>query len=276
MKEQILQQGIPILPKEVQGVKTLDTETAKDIMNRFTEKYISSQSKYSKEAKDALTRHFELEDGVLKGSSTLTCTALSPIMDEMGLPLADIVSVGNALAVEPDAFRGIYVDLGSVLYSVGAPNEFYAKSIGKQIEDRGAELQFPMRIDFSGSSIKPNSKAPYKLDIVLGDANVVHAPELSKGGKFKQIVDGKPVFDRTGDKTLYVGSSGLSWFYLDRDLGLYSDGSGLAYSDSGGRVVHSDKVPMQSFVDRINTSWQSQLDAARAKIQEASNILKGN
>lgn len=276
MKDQLLQQGIPIIPVEVQGVKTPDAETAKDIMNRFTEKYLSKDSGHSKEAKAALTRYFKLEDGVLKGSSTLTCTALSPIMDEMGLPLADIVSVGNALAVEPDAFRGIYVDLGYVLYSIGngVPNEFYARSIGKQIEERGTELQFPIRIDFSGASIKPDLKAPYKLNVVLGDANVVHAPELSEGGKFKQIVDGKPILDQTGDKTLYVGSSGLSGFFLDRDLDLGSYSENLADSYSSGRVVHNDKVPMQSFVDRINASWQSQLDEAHAKIQEASQILQ--
>lgn len=248
MKDQTLQQGILIMPEKVPRVKAPDEELAKDILKRYNEKYVNNK-KYNKKARDVLNI-LKLEDGVLKYSSTLACIALAPIMDEMGLPLVDIVQAGNVLAVIPDAFSKIYVDLGSVLYSTGknVPNEFYAESVEKQIKARGTELQFPTRIDFSGSSIKPASKAPYKIDIILGDANVVHAPELSKRRSFSRIENGRPVLDSNGNKTFYPGDSGLCRLFLVRYSDLDADNEDLANSDSYGRVVYSDEVAAQSLL----------------------------
>ena len=187
------------------------------------------------------------EDNVVKGSNLYASIVAADILRESGLQLARPVDMeaarklhesNPALGIDT---RGSYVDYGLVFRSAGNPNSYHAKQIEPQIKKalHVKEITDPVAILPGDLSLVNDANSPDSLGLTLRKgAKPLVVPALKNNANFNETdKNGMPLPDKNGSRTSYTMESGLSRLGLDRSLGLDSGWSGLAGSDSGGRVV---------------------------------------
>lgn len=176
--------------------------------------------------------------------------AVNEVLRSLGLKqrTASLKDLELILRNRPDlVLMGHYEDPVLVLRSKHdssyKPNDHLARSLDKQLKSRNANIEYPVMIPLFGLQLQEDKDSFYGLSFILrDDAEVIHAPILSRNGSFRsEDVDRKTGLttrlDRNGNRVIWTRPDGLSWLYLGGGLDLYSDGGGLDYSNSDGRVV---------------------------------------
>ncbi len=180
-------------------------------------------------------------DNVVKGSNPFAFVLLNKILAQKQMRIATPADLERALEKEEIDLKGTYGDSGLVLRSDGDPNQYLARDLINQVEQRGS-LQYPLMIPLEGLDLKYDSNFPHDLSFQLTDSTkLVHAPQFdhkNNHDKFdKGDEKGLPIFDKDGSRTLYTGEGGLRRLYRDRDLGLDARDGYLAGSGEDGRVI---------------------------------------
>lgn len=225
------------VPLEVKDITYLDFARGEPLLAQYRE----SIAKYGDKARKFLDK-FSLGNGnFMLGSSPFMNVQLGGLVR-----LASPTELEKAVESHPDFFRGKYEDVALVLRSEGdsyAPNDFVARNLAEQVKARLGAMptsETPARISLKGMTLKEDSHSAYGLVFNVGDAEVISAPELAHAnhGKtfLKTDMQGLPVFDKQGNRTLYTRDNGLSRLCLGWDLDLGSGGGNFASSNSGGRV----------------------------------------
>ncbi len=150
--------------------------------------------------------------------------------------LAEILKTGKL------ELKGHYADAGLVLRTFSGVNEYLAGVLYGDIKQKsGKDIEMPFMINLSDLELRIDNNSPSKLAFVsLETVNPIHSDKFNHSNAQKKfnVTDkyGLPEFVKNGKRTWYTRNDGLAGFFLDRGLGLDSDG-GLRSSDAGGRVV---------------------------------------
>ncbi len=184
------------------------------------------------------------KDDVIEGSNTYSIFLANDLLSKEGLRTATPSDVQKIINMNEDCLNNCYVDLGIVLRTENGVNEYLAKSLGKQAEERKYNFSNSNPLVFKSSDLElildenSNSGLGFKIK---ESANPFNAPELSNkndNNKFNKTNEkGVPIFDISGNKELYTRNDGLSRFLLAWGSGLYSGLVNLADSNDFGRVV---------------------------------------
>ena len=121
-------------------------------------------------------------------------------------------------------------------------NNSLLKTLYELAEAELGSVKGPFMIEDFTFALDSDDKNGYGLRLVKKpDFKIVQDERLDGKYNRKTFSDvdelGLPLFDKKGNRTLYARDNGLSWVYLDRFLGLGSNGRHLADSLDGGRVV---------------------------------------
>lgn len=223
--------------------------------------YQESIQKYGKRAREIYGIEtldiFKYENGVIKGSNVFANQLLA------GNSLASPAEVLHASEINPEPFRGLHVDLGSVLRTNGdnsyQKNDYIAKDLFRKLKQRGITPTPEEPVMISSKGLIPiedtNEENPYGLVYKLtdDDSTIVQDHRFShefNGRQFLEVdekgipnyLTDEQIKNLSGDersrlRTFYAREDGLSRFFLDLDLDLDSNNWGLAGSYHGGRVA---------------------------------------
>lgn len=180
-------------------------------------------------------------DNVVKGSNPFAFILLNKILAQKKMRIATLADLERALEKEAINLKGTYGDSGLVLRSDGDPNQYLARDLINQVQQRG-RLQYPLMIPLAGLDLRYDSNSPNDLSFQLTDfAELIYALQLDHQNDRAKFSNGNekglPIFDQNGSRTLYTGNGGLRRLYRDRDLDLSARLRVLADSDSDGRVI---------------------------------------
>ncbi len=202
---------IPLIPKEIPYARHLDAD--------ILPVYDAAVAKFSGKARDVLAGVFSRAgDGMLAGGSTFSRVLLETLLPA-GTHSATRADLELALVQVPSLLQGAYSDVGVALHSVKGPNAPDAKRLAEQLRQREILLGSGKLIPFSALKLTPDAKAESGLALDLKPEGVAGITNLDSY------------------KWDYAGSRGLARAFLGGGSGWYSDGVGLAYSGSDGRVV---------------------------------------
>jgi len=188
------------------------------------------------------------------------------LLNDIGIRTATLPELECALE-NGLSLRGHYEDAREViLRSKGdsyQPNDYVAKHLAKKLKIRG-QIRNPLII----TNLKPVEDENSEYGLIAeptGKTEIIEARDFNHENnqrKFKRINPSYSIeFDEKGDRTLYTRQQGLSRLCLGRDLGLFSDGEGLAGSSAVGRVV---VVSGEATSQKIN-EYVNQLTKEKAK-----------
>ncbi|MEM5782064.1 MAG: hypothetical protein QXD43_02605 [Candidatus Aenigmatarchaeota archaeon] len=237
-------EGRPLIeiPKSIPSINFLGGDFGKAVLQEY--KQIAETDYKGADALDVLSYH----NDVIEGSNPFAVVLVNKIVEKEGLRTATPADLERAIRLNKVNqqlglnLRGTYEDTALVLRSESEPNEYLAKNLAKQIKAR-QNIKFPVMVPLNGLDLVNDSNSEYDLSFKLKEnTQVIHAPILNKSGYFtSEMVDEQTGLPKqtceNGDRYLYTRDSGLSGLYLYGDLYLDSCWGGLAYSDSGGRVV---------------------------------------
>ena len=217
-----------IIPKIVREAYE-NAPTARHLNEQEQKDYEEACKSYGKKAQESLNIP-------MKGSNLFKVL----LLNQTGIRTATLDEIASLAESNPEFLKGFFEDSSSVaLRSAGdscANNDYLAKQLASLIRKR--KISKPIVI--SGLKIKEDNNSAYGLSFEKADNfNFFEAPELANNNrKFSRFDErGMPIFDETGDKTLYTRDNGLSRVYLDRYLNLNSGNEYLADSIGNGRVV---------------------------------------
>ena len=190
-----------------------------------------------------VTKNVRFSDDVVKGSKPGYVIAVNNVLQQAGLRTATPADLEEVLREERLKLRGQYEDTALVLRNTNEPNAYLAGKLMTEVKSRlGKDIKNPIMIPLNGLDLVEDKDSDYGLSFTLKeDAELISAPELVNTNDYKKFSKtnekGLPIFDTNGNRTLYTRDSGLSRLYLNYDLDLGSDDSGLGDSDDDGRVV---------------------------------------
>ena len=224
-------------------------------------------------------------DGLVKGSNTFSIILMNKILNEQGSRVARQSDLERLIKINPDCLKGTFEDNGVVLRSGEDPNSYLAQDLIKWLKHRsGKKVKLPVMIPLTELYLENDQNSNYGLSFKLKEgANVIYTPVLNeKTGKFSsENVDektGLPNKLGSGDRTFYTRDSGLSGLCLYWDLGLYSNGDDLGYSDSVGRVVvvsgEATQKNLDQYVKRLEAEKDRQTKAIEIRYKKALSTLQ--
>jgi len=225
------------IPKNLVRVPTFLTG---DFGRDFLEEY---NGRVKTDYKDAdLLNVLRARGGKVVGSNSFAVVLANKILRQEGLRTATPADVERILRQGDLDLGGVYVDSALVLRSADAPNEYLAKDLIKKLGNQ----KLPVMIPLAGLDLRVDSSAPHGLAFdVRSDTEIIYNKILnSRDGRF----DSKDIDEKTGlpkelsgsERGFWTRGSGLSWFFLDGDSNLDSDGGDLGGSIGSGRVVVAD------------------------------------
>ncbi len=240
--------GIQLISKNIQSplISFLDKE---DILKGYQEKI----QKFNEKARKTLDI-FTFNDGVIKGSNAFANQLLTK-------DLASPAEVLQASEINPEYFRGFYVDLGSMLRTNGDSyknNNHLSKNLFKELKARNIipTSEEPVMIWNKGlmSIDSKSGDNPYGLiyrltdddSMIIQDHGFSHefngrqflevdercVPKYLTEDEIQELSQGK----KAKLKTFYARKDGLSGFFLNWDGDLISSSGDLAVSYSIGRI----------------------------------------
>ena len=226
-------------------------------------------------------------NGVVIGSNPFATVLINQIVRANGLRTATPADLEKALSVGIDLSEG-YSDSALVLRSVEEPNKYLAENLANQIKARGNKKYLAM-IPLNGLELVKDASSPHGLAFQLReDANIIYASILGKDtGNFNSedinLAIGLPERLGNGNRTLYTRKSGLSWLYLARGSGLYSDIGDLADSNESGRVRLTSASQgaksaknLAQYVANLEKAKAEEIAKIEQRFGKAMNILTGN
>ncbi len=274
--------GIPLIeiPENIPSYNFLIEDFGKEILNEF---YSVVKSKYKDNSN---LKVLNFRDNIVKGSNSYSIFPMSEILSKYGLRTIIPSDAQKIINKDENFLRGIYVDLGLVLRTENAPNEYLAKQLGKQARERNYKFSNEAPLIFKSSDLElildsnSNSGLGFKI---RESASPFNASELSNknSGKTFRITNenGIPIFDENGNRTLYTRGNGLSGFGLGRDSDLVSGDGVLAGSSDDGRVVVvrdaegvAPKI-LSEYVKNLQKERDKQIFEINKKYEKALNFL---
>ena len=182
----------------------------------------------------------------VEGSNIFTNALINEILNKQGKRTA-IPSDDKNNKIFELIKNKYYTDFNALVVRSNKPsvekNTNILQDIIETTKQKQRKIKFPFMI--TGFYVKPfpEDSDNYGLKFIPSpDFNYIEDERLD-GTKyptntmFNKVDDlGLPIFDENGTRTWYSKQTGLSWFYLYSDSGLFSNG-GLAYSNSVGRVA---------------------------------------
>lgn len=223
----------PLFDKSNFKFNFLEGALAEEVHNAIVNKYGTDNP--------FITSNINYSDEIIKGSKPGYVLAVNDVLKEKGMRVANSREIQRVIEEGILDLKGLYEDLGLVLFGVSGENEYLAKDLAKQIK-KYQNLSFPILMPLNGLELKVDKNAPNDFRFNIKDKNsIIYAPQLERknNGKNFSTVDNNelPVFDKNGTYTLYTSDSGLrvlcrDW-YLDLGAGYWV----LTNSVSVGRVV---------------------------------------
>lgn len=268
--------GKPLIdiPKSIPTANFLEGDFGKAVLEEYKGRVKS----------DYNSNHFlnvlSYDDGVVKGSNDFAVVLINYILNQEGLKTASQSDLEKIIKLNALDLPGFYEDSALVLRNTDNPNKYLAGNLMKQIKKRNKKQKMPVMIPLTEFQLTNDSNSDYGLAFKLKEnAEIIYAPILNKEyGNFhsKDINEktGLPKKLGNGNRTLYIGNSGLCGFYLYWDLILDSGYDLLSGSNSDGRVViKTGEAGALNFANERNNAYQKQLKELAAKKEKALAIL---
>lgn len=232
--------GRPLIeiPKNIPSYNFLEGDFGREVLREYNAKVKQDYND------NPNLRVLNFNEGIVKGSNSYSIFPIFEILSKYGLRNVSPGDVQKVINKDEDFLKGVYVDLGLVLRTVDAPNDYLAKQLGKQAKDMGYKFSNSNPLVFKSSDLEliadEDSSSGLSFNI-MGSATPFNAKELCNKNDYKNFKtvneNGVPVFDKEGNRVSYTRNDGLSGFDLVRGSDLNSWYDCLADSNSGGRVV---------------------------------------
>lgn len=252
------------MTNQVQLYKIPETlEVARVLDDSVLDAYNDSIRPYNERAKQVLGK-FNKSNGELTGSNLFMLVHLQNSgLLPAGARLSTRKDLETALYFDNSFLRGNYADFGLALRSdkdSHSNNDLLAKRSAEQLKQQGIQLGKGKLIPFSALKLQEDSSSAYGLVFDLND----------------QAKD--TITDLNYLKWDYKRDEGLTRAFLGTDGYWGSDGGGLDYSVSSGRVVVvSGEASSQNFSEyakRLQEERDSQVAKIDKKYQEALRVLR--
>lgn len=263
------------VPKVVLEVGFLGGEHGREVLQEYQGRVQKDfgNNKYL----NALTQE---GDGVVKGSNDFSVVLLNQILREEGLRTATPADLGEVVNKNTLDLRGNYEDVALVLRGTGGRNAYLAQHLQSQL-DALASQNIPLMLPLNGLELVADTGSNYGLAFKVGeDTRFIEAPQLVSKNNVKMFtnthMNGLPIFEKKGSRTLYASEEGLSRFNLGWYLDLNSSWSDLVDSDSYGRVVVvRGEATDAEFEAKVEKEIQSRRADLKSRSEKAMRILQG-
>lgn len=273
-------QGKPLIPipEEIPAANFLEREFGQAVLKEY-------QGRVKADYNDAhALRVLSYEGNVIQGSNPFAVVLINQILSQEKLRTVTPLDIEAIVKCNILGLQDHYEDLALILRSESAPNAYLARDLASQIKAR-QNSPFPVMIPLNSLEMAKDAESDHGLAFKLKeDAEIIPAPQLNHIHNQKRFsatdVNGLPIFDAKGNKTLYTGESGWSRLYLGRDLDLVSYGDDLAVSGSDGRVVvvrgGATSQNLDKYVAELRKERESEVEAIEKRFEAAMKLLKNN
>lgn len=218
-------------------------------------------------------------DGIVKGSNPFAVVVANKVLSQAGIRTATPADLELALSANALNLRETYEDSAIVLRSTGKPNDYLAKDLVEQLQDRSRKLKTAFVLPLNGLDVVNDEQSPCGLAFRLTEAaQIIEAPILNgKEGYFNSEDVDKQTgllqkLTQGGNRKLLVRNSGLSRLFLYWDLDLYSSDGDLADSGEDGRVVAVRGEAADA--DSLRTQYDIKKGELSARVAKAQEMLE--
>ena len=260
---------VKLIPREL---REMDFQEARFLTEEEQARYEEACKSYAGKARDSLN--------ISRNGSNLFKVIK---LNEMGIKTATLDDLELALENGMD-LSGTYEDVPVVvLRSAGDSyrrNDYLAKALAELTKRKN----FPHAVVIEGLKLKEDSASDYGFSFEAGERfRVVEAPALDHANdrrRFSRINPDYSIdFDDNGKRVNYTREDGVDRFYLDRNLGLYSDGGNLDYSNDAGRVVvvsgeATSQKNLYPYLDKIKADSERQIKELAERYRKAEHYIK--